>query len=134
MLPRIFFIFCEGEKLKCEKALEDKIKSIDNIEVMYNKSITSLEGKDELTGIILNDSEKLNLNAIFLSIGMDAQTGAFDSIIETSLDKYFSSKDCKTNIEGVFVAGDCREKNVRQLTTAVNDGTIAATYVINYLK
>lgn len=130
---KVYLIY-RGEKLKCEKALEDKIKSIDNIEVMYNKSITSLEGKDELTGIILNDSEKLNLNAIFLSIGMDAQTGAFDSIIETSLDKYFSSKDCKTNIEGVFVAGDCREKNVRQLTTAVNDGTIAATYVINYLK
>lgn len=128
------YLICRGEKLKCEKTLEYKIKSIDNIEVMYNKNITSLEGDEELTGIVLNNLEKLYLNAIFLSIGMDAQTGVADSIIETSLDKYFSSKDCKTSLDGIFVAGDCREKLVRQLTTAVNDGTIAATLVVNYLK
>jgi len=130
---KVYLIY-RGEKLKCEKTLEDKINCIDNIEVMYNKNITCLEGTDELTGIILNDSEKLKLSAIFLSIGMDAQTGCFDSIIETSLDKYFSSKDCKTSLDGIFVAGDCREKKIRQLTTAVNDGTIAATLVIDYLK
>jgi len=76
----------------------------------------------------------ITISPIFLSIGMDAQTGCFDSIIETSLDKYFSSKDCKTSLDGIFVAGDCREKKIRQLTTAVNDGTIAATLVIDYLK
>ena len=130
---RVYLIY-RGDKLKCEKVLEDKIENISNIEVIYNSVITKLDGDDTLSGIILNDKDKITLDAIFLSIGMDAQTGAFDSIIETTADKYFSSNDCKTNLDGVFVAGDCREKRVRQLTTAVNDGTIAAIEVINYLK
>ena len=98
---KVYLIY-RGEKLKCEKTLEDKIKSIDNIEIMYNKNITGLDGEDELTGIALNDLETLKLDAIFLSIGMDAQTGVADSIIETSLDKYFSSKDCKTSLDGIL--------------------------------
>ena len=47
---------------------------------------------------------------------------------------YIESNDCATNIPGIFVAGDCREKNVRQLATAINDGAIAATIAIDYLK
>ena len=123
-----------GDKLKCERALEEKIKNISNIEIIYNSVITKLDGDDVLNGIVLNDKDKISLDAIFLSIGMDAQTSAFDSVIETTADKYFSSNDCKTTLDGIFVAGDCREKKVRQLTTAVNDGTIAAMEVINYLK
>ena len=130
---RVYLIY-RGDKLKCEKVLEDKIENISNIEVIYNSAITKLEGDDTLSGIILNDKDKITLDAIFLSIGMDAQTSAFDSVIETTADKYFSSNDCKTTLDGIFVAGDCREKKVRQLTTAVNDGTIAAMEVINYLK
>ena len=63
------------------------------------------------------------------------ETKEFSNLIELDSNNYIkSSEECTTNIPGIFVAGDVREKKVRQLTTAMNDGTIAALNVIDYLK
>jgi thioredoxin reductase (NADPH) len=49
--------------------------------------------------------------------------------------KYIIADECNaTSIDGIFVAGDCKSKKIRQLTTATSDGTIAAISVLNYLK
>lgn len=64
---------------------------------------------------------------------MIPETKLAQDLIELS-DEYIISKDCKTNIPGIFVAGDCREKEIRQLTTATGDGTISAYHVIDYIK
>ncbi len=76
----------------------------------------------------------LKLDGLFESVGMDAQTELVDNLLTKNESNYIISDECKTNIEGIFVAGDCREKEVRQLTTAASDGTIAATLAIRYLK
>ena len=58
----------------------------------------------------------------------------WNKTIKLTNNKYVDSNDCTTGEDGIFVAGDCRNKDIRQLTTAVSDGTIAAMHVINYLK
>lgn len=76
----------------------------------------------------------LKIDALFESIGMDAQTELVDNLLKKNNENYIISDDCTTDIEGIFVAGDCREKDVRQLTTAASDGTIAAILATKYLQ
>ena len=76
----------------------------------------------------------LKLDGMFISIGMTAETKVADDLLPKDNRNYIIADDCLTPKKGLFVAGDCREKEVRQLTTAVADGTIAALEVIKYLK
>ena len=69
-----------------------------------------------------------------MSIGLVPQSSFIKEVV--NLNKYnyiMSDESCKTNIDGIFVAGDCKDKKIRQLTTAVNDGTIAALSAIDYI-
>jgi len=71
---------------------------------------------------------------MFIAIGLVPQSELVKDLLELNDFKYINTNECKTEVEGIFVAGDCRVKSVRQLTTAVNDGTIAAQLAINYLN
>ena len=71
---------------------------------------------------------------MFISIGLNAQSEIFKDILNLNDNHYVVTDECHTNFQNIFVAGDVREKSVRQLATAVNDGAIAATLAINYLK
>ena len=71
---------------------------------------------------------------MFISIGMVAQTDLVKNLIKLNPQNYVDSLDCKTNLDNIFVAGDCRSKDIRQLTTAVADGTTAAINAIKYLE
>ena len=71
---------------------------------------------------------------MFISIGHIPQSESFKNILKTNSGNYFESKECITDVDGIFVAGDCREKKIRQLTTAVNDGTIAALEAVSYIN
>ena len=95
-------------------------------------------------GVYLNDTmfmlyypvSKMNpvIYGMFISIGMSAQTKLVEDLLQLSDSKYVSSEDCETNKNNIFVAGDCRDKSIRQLTTAVADGTTAAIKAIKYLE
>lgn len=72
---------------------------------------------------------------MFLSVGQIPEVNYVNDELKLSNDHYIkSNEDCQTNLDGIFVAGDVRDKKIRQLTTAVNDGTIAALNAIEYLK
>ena len=133
---KVYLIY-RGEKLKCEEKLIEKLQNKNNIELILNSNVIKLIGKDSLEEItISNNTEEQNLkiDGMFISIGMDPSTEIVKSILKLNGNNYIISSDCTTNEEGIFVAGDCREKNLRQLTTATSDGAIAATNVISYIK
>ncbi len=72
--------------------------------------------------------------AVFVAIGRIPNTGIFNGIVDLDQDGYIvASEDCKTSAKGIFVAGDCRTKDIRQLVTAAGDGAVAADAVIKYL-
>lgn len=136
-LCRKVYLIYHGNKLKCEKALEDGLYEKDNIEILYNTDVTEIIGEEELTEIIIardNKLEHLKVQGMFLSIGMNAETALVQDMLPLSDKKYVLSDDCTTIEQGIFVAGDCRNKNLRQLTTAVSDGAEAANFAIHYLE
>ena len=120
------------DHLICEKTLEAKLRSLDNVEIIQETGVKELLGEDELKGIKLTNDRVIDLDGMFISIGMVAQTDLVKDLVKLSPQKYIDSEDCTTEKNGIFVAGDCRTKNIRQLTTAVADGTTAAINAIKY--
>lgn len=122
--------------LTAEDMLKERIKEKNNIEIMYNSKVVKLIGDDELKSIEVSGKEDkiIAIDGMFISIGQIPQNDIFKGIIDLNEQNYIKSIECLTNKEGIFVAGDCREKKIRQLTTAAGDGTIAALEAINYLN
>ena len=123
-----------GDRLTCEKTLEDKVKKLDNVNIILNTGVKEILGSEELEGIILSNDQKLDISGMFISIGMIAQTDMVKGSVELNEQNYILSNDCTTDKDGIFVAGDCRTKDIRQLTTAVADGTIAAIDAMKYIE
>lgn len=127
------------EALTAEEALINRLEKKDNLEIIYNSQVKKLSGDEDLKSIVIEDNQgstrEIKLDGMFVSIGQEAQNAFLKDLI--ALDDYqyiIADNNCSTNQAGIFVAGDCREKKVRQLTTAVSDGTIAALEAINYLN
>jgi len=80
-----------------------------------------------------NKDKELEVSGLFIAIGHIPNSQIVKSIINLTTDNYIDSSDCKTNADGIFVAGDVRSKSLRQLVTATSDGALAATLAINYL-
>ena len=130
------YLIVRKDKMRCDLTLRKKIKTIDNIEILYNSVVTKLIGDEKLTEIIYQTKDEENslpIEGLFLSIGLDAQTELVKDKLTLTDDNYVQSDDCSTSEDGIFVAGDCREKMLRQLTTATSDGAICATKVVKYL-
>lgn len=121
-----------------EKHYIDIIKSKNNIELILDSNVVSINGDNKLESITLinnktNKEQTLNISGLFIAIGHIPNSEEFKDIINLS-DGYIDSPNCTTNIDGIFVAGDIRNKDLRQLVTATSDGAIAATLAINYLE
>ncbi len=129
------YLICRGNKLKCENSLKEKVMTNSNVQVLFNSIITEYCGNKTLESVVIkvnNEKTLLKLDGIFLAIGMVPENN-ITCDIETNNNNYYLSNETLTNIEGIFVAGDCRDKEVRQVTTAVSDGTIAAIKALKYL-
>lgn len=133
------YLIVRGPKLKGDKKVIDNVLSLSNVEVLYNTTVNKyILDNDELVGVEVKSDEcekKLDVEGVFLAIGQSPEIDYLNYLIKVDENNYvLASEDCITNIDGIFVAGDVRKKDVRQLTTAVSDGTNAAINAINYLK
>ena len=115
----------------------EKLKNSKNIKCIFNTNIVSSLGENNLESITLKEEDKeynLDVDGLFIEIGYVPVSEICKNIIDTDSKGYIMSKeDCKTNIEGIFAAGDIRIKDVRQLTTACSDGTVAALAACKYI-
>lgn len=109
----------------------------DNIEVITNYSVDNINSKDKLESIDIKDksgnTKSINIDGLFVSIGYDSSNEEFESIIDLDDQGYIISDNTHTNLDGIFAAGDCVQKDLRQLVTAASDGAIAATEAIKYI-
>lgn len=122
------------DNLTCEEALANKLKEKENIEVITSSVVTKINGDDELQSIEINNDKEIKLDGMFISIGLVPQSEFVKDVLPVNKYGYIESNDCVTNIPGIFVAGDCRDKKIRQITVATSDGTISATSAIEYLN
>ncbi len=127
------------DKFFADKALVDTLLKRENVEWIKNVSCTALVGEDELSAVEFEHTQTkekmvLPVKACFVAIGQIPDNKAFESVVELDKAGYIvASEDTKTKTDGVFVAGDCRVKGVRQLTTAVADGATSAMMACRYI-
>ncbi len=121
-----------------EEKLIAEINTIPNITPIKGSVVMALLGEDSLTGIRIqkgDELETLKIDGMFTAIGLIPQLEAFNNLIKVNSYGYAdSSEDCTTNVKGIFVAGDCRSKRIRQVATAVSDGAVAALNAVDYIK
>lgn len=122
-------------EFRAEKYLVEQVEKISNISVCTPATVAELLGEDKLSGIRLSDGREIDLEGLFVCIGKVPDNAAFSSVVDLTEDGFVDSgESCLTRTEGVFVAGDCRKKEVRQLTTAAADGSVAALAACEYLN
>lgn len=125
------------ESFRGERKLVEALQRRENVSFVLNAAVTGLLGEDELRGIEISQNgerRELPVTGLFIAVGHQPDNGAFASLMELDAAGYAASgEDCLTKSAGVFVAGDCRAKGVRQLTTAAADGSVAALAACRYL-
>lgn len=123
-----------------EKALQDLLLARENVSARTGVRIVDLEMNEnvQLTGVTIETAggqrETIACDGLFVAIGLVPENDAFAEVAELDQGGYFDSgESCETRTPGIFVAGDCRKKNIRQLTTAAGDGSVAALAACRYL-
>ncbi len=121
-----------------EEKLIEQMEKAENITPITGSVVDALLGDGELTGIRIKTgdfTQEIALDGMFTAIGLIPQNEAFKDLIALNQWGYVASDEkCDTNIKGIFVAGDCRSKKIRQVATAVSDGAIAALSAVDYIK
>ena len=133
------YLIHRRDEFRGEAKQVEKLKAKENIEFVLNSTITELVGDDELSGVkvldkVSGESRLIEVDGLFIAIGQMPENAAFAPLITLDGAGYIvAGEDCKTNVEGIFAAGDCRTKTVRQLTTAAADGAVAALAACAYI-
>ena len=128
---------------RADDVLAEAVQKKVNIELMLESRIKKISGNDTLEYVTVSHmnvaqieaaEETISVNALFIAIGHKPNTEIFTEYIDINDDGYIKAdENCATTAPGIFIAGDCRDKNVRQLTTAAADGTNAAIEACRYI-
>ena len=136
---RVYLIHRRSE-LRAEESLCKQMFARENIEFIGETIIEELQGEGSLESLTLRNVttgaiQYLPVSALFEAIGQLPQNAVFSHLVDLDADGYFiTDNNCATSCRGIFAAGDACRKSVRQLTTAVSDGTIAALSAVEYLR
>lgn len=133
------YLIHRRDKFRADETLIEKLADKKNIEYLYNSSVTKLIGDEKLEKIEVTDNnnsiQELNISGLFIAIGKVPENENFAKLVEINENGYIiADETCNTNTPGIFVAGDTRVKQLRQLVTATSDGAIAATEAIKFIN
>lgn len=133
------YLIHRRDTLRASKVYHAPLENTQNLEFVWNSTVTQLVGEDRLTGVTVTDvytgmQREISLDGLFISIGRNPQTGLFAGQLELDDRGYLvADENTKTSVPGVFVAGDVRTKQVRQIVTATADGAVAAHMAEEYI-
>lgn len=131
------YLMIRRNEFRGDKLLVDKVMDNDNIEVIKEGVVKELKGEEKLTSVLVNikgEESTLDIDGLFLAIGHIPDSSYLNGVVDLDIDGYVISHNCETSKDYIFVAGDVRTKELRQVITAASDGAIAATMAINYLN
>ena len=127
------------DKFFGDDILVKKLKERENVEIIQNVSLTKFIANDELEGLLFKNTKddsllELKVKGCFIAIGQIPNNDIFNNLVDLDKNGYILvNEDLETKTKGLFVAGDCRQKKVRQLTTAVSDGAMASVGAVSYI-
>ena len=132
------YVIHRRDAFRGDSSTVEKLKAKENLEFVLNSRVTRLISEDKLKGIEVTDNtgavKVLDIDGLFVAVGRTPENSPFASLIDLDDAGYAkASENCRTRTPGIFVAGDNRTKEVRQLVTAAADGAAAAGEAIKYL-
>lgn len=125
--------------LRAERRLAERVLAKENVVFLGDTVVLEMKGENRLSSVCLRntvtgETEELSVSGLFEAIGQIPQNGAFAALVQLDEDGYYIvDEKMATSCPGIFAAGDARKKAVRQLTTAVADGTVAALSAVAYV-
>lgn len=127
------------DKLRATKIYHEPLMKADNIEFMWNSSVSEILAENRVTGVVIKNKEtgeekEIHCDGVFVSIGRKPATEFLSGALDLDEGGYIvADESTKTNVEGVYAVGDVRTKVLRQVVTAVADGAVAVHYAEEYL-
>ena len=125
------YVIHRREEFRGDKSDVDKLKTKENVELVLNSTVEELLGENTLNGVNVrnvndNTLTKLSVDGLFVAVGQVPDNESFREAVKLDDKGYIvAGEDCRTGTDGIFAAGDCRTKSVRQLVTAAGDGAVA---------
>jgi len=136
---RKVYIVHRRDAFRGEPATLERLKAKENVELVLDSVSVELTGEDRVSGLEVKNVKtgelrKLDVDGIFVAIGQIPSNALFKDFVALDAAGYVvAGENCRTDVKGVFAAGDCRTKKIRQLTTAASDGAIAALEACEYI-
>ena len=134
------YVIHRRDEFRGEQWLSDNLRKKDNVEFVMDSVVTDIIGENGVQGVIIKnlktgEETELSVTGLFVAIGQMPDNKAFEKLVDLDSSGYIQAKeDCKTSCEGIFAAGDCRTKGVRQLATAAADGAVAGLAACEYIN
>ena len=133
------YLIHRREEFRGEAAYRNELKKKENVEFILNANVKSLNGTEKLESIDIEDNKgnvrTIEIDGLFIAVGQSPRNEIFKELVNLNEYGYIESVDeVHTNVKGIYVAGDARVKQLRQLTTAVSDGSLAATIAIKEME
>ena len=134
------YLIHRRDELRAAAVLQEALKKCENVEFIWNSEVQEIAGEDHVDCLkLINNKEKteriLDVDGVFIAVGTIPNTGNVTNLLHLDKNNYIvASEDGKTEIPGIFAAGDLRTKQLRQIVTAVSDGANAITSVQEYLN
>lgn len=133
------YIIHRRDKLRAAKMIQEQAFNNDKIEILWDTVVNSYIGQEMLEGVVLKnvktgETKELKVPGVFLFVGLFPNTEFLSKDIKDLNGFVITDEEMRTNISGLFSAGDCRVKSFRQVVTAVGDGAVAANSIEHYLE
>ena len=133
------YLIHRRDEFRGEETTVHHLKEKSNIEFIYNSNVTKLNAKEKLESIEVTNNDgnvrTIAVDGLFVAVGRIPENQNFAKLINLDKAGYVvAGENCNTNVPGIFVAGDNRVKEVRQLVTATSDGAVSAVEAIKYIN
>jgi thioredoxin reductase (NADPH) len=133
------YIVHRRDTLRAQKILQERAFKNDKIEFLWNKRLVEIAGKDQVEAIIVEDTQngqqkRVAVSGVFIYVGLMPNTTFLGDLVQKDNAGFIiTDENLATKTEGLFIAGDVRKKTLRQITTAVGDGALAAVNLEKYI-
>lgn len=129
------YVIHRRDELRAAKSLQEKLFALDNVEMVWDSTVESLEGEEQIEAVkirnVKDDSKKtISVDGVFIAVGITPDSELLKELVDLDENGYVKAgEDCMTSAEGIFAAGDVRSKELRQIITAAADGANSITGV-----
>jgi len=136
---RKVYVVHRRDALRAQKIIQDRAFRNDKMEFLWNKIPVEIKGKDQVEWIVLQDTKtgersEIKIDGVFAYVGANPATSFLGDLVERDKAGFvLTDENLATKTEGLYVAGDARKKTLRQISTAVGDGALAAIMAERYI-